>query len=175
MAPTSVDGSRIDLRNTITFAATKPTAMPSLFEQQTANEILQRINNLQPNSQRQWGKMSAAQMMAHVNFVLQLATGDKTEKPTFMMKLMGPMIKKVIMSPKPFKQSLPTGPNFVMKEEKDFSMEKQSLINTYNKFIQGGTATAEGKKHPIMGKLTAEEWGYSQWKHFDHHLKQFGV
>ena len=25
------------------------------------------------------------------------------------------------------------------------------------------------------GKMTAYEWGFSQWKHFDHHLNQFGV
>ncbi len=149
--------------------------MPSLFEQHTANDILQRIVKLQPDSARQWGKMSAAQMMAHVRYVLELATGDKTEKPTFMMKLMGPMIKKVIMGDKPFKQGLPTGPNFIMKEEKDFETEKSQLINTYHRFIENGTAAAEGRKHPIMGKLSAQEWGFSQWKHFDHHLKQFGV
>jgi len=149
--------------------------MPSLFEQQTANEVLQRINNLQPNSPKQWGKMNVSQMMAHVNHVLKIGIGDITPKPTFMMKIMGPMIKRVVMSEKPFKQGLPTGPNFEMKEQKDFNIEKENLLNTYRRFVDAGEAAADGRTHPIFGKLTANEWGFSQWKHFDHHLKQFGV
>lgn len=27
----------------------------------------------------------------------------------------------------------------------------------------------------FFGNLTPEEWAIVQWKHFDHHLRQFGV
>ena len=29
--------------------------------------------------------------------------------------------------------------------------------------------------NPVFGKLTADEWASLQWKHIDHHLKQFGL
>jgi hypothetical protein len=29
--------------------------------------------------------------------------------------------------------------------------------------------------HPMFGKMTADQWGRSMWKHLDHHLRQFGV
>jgi hypothetical protein len=39
--------------------------MRSLFEKESAEELLSRIDKLQPAIQRQWGKMDVAQMMAH--------------------------------------------------------------------------------------------------------------
>jgi hypothetical protein len=29
--------------------------------------------------------------------------------------------------------------------------------------------------HPAFGALARTEWGVLTWKHFDHHLRQFGV
>src|ERR1700690_1468090 len=39
--------------------------MKTLFEQEGAQEVIARIDSLQPTSTRQWGKMDVAQMMAH--------------------------------------------------------------------------------------------------------------
>ena len=36
-----------------------------LVEQETADEVVSRIDKLQPESQRLWGRMDVAQMMAH--------------------------------------------------------------------------------------------------------------
>src|SRR5437899_2347101 len=36
--------------------------MKNLFEKETTNEIVGRIDQLQPSTQRQWGKMEVAQM-----------------------------------------------------------------------------------------------------------------
>ena len=29
--------------------------------------------------------------------------------------------------------------------------------------------------HPIFGAFTHQQWGQLQYKHLDHHLRQFGV
>lgn len=150
--------------------------MPSLFEPQTGIETLERIKKLQPNSQRQWGKMNVAQMMAHVRELLLIATGEKNVKPSLIGKIMAPFIKPIIMSNKPFRKNLPTGPDFVTGNvDKDFTIEKELLINTYTRLLQNGEQGVEGRVHPLFGKLSSYEWGFSQWKHLDHHLKQFSV
>lgn len=147
--------------------------MQSLFDKTTAGEIEERLQKIHPESQRLWGKMTVSQMLAHVNAILEIATGDKVEKAGLMQKLMGPLIKKVVLNEKPFKHGLPTGSSFIIKDERDFFHEKENLLATYRRFIKEGTSAAEGRVHPIFGKLTAHEWGQSQWKHFDHHLRQF--
>jgi hypothetical protein len=39
--------------------------MKSLFETAAVNEITDRVENLRPDSERRWGKMNVAQMLAH--------------------------------------------------------------------------------------------------------------
>ncbi|MFY7963475.1 MAG: DUF1569 domain-containing protein [Chitinophagaceae bacterium] len=149
--------------------------MPSLFEPQTAQEIIERINKLQATSQRCWGKMSVAQMLEHCNHALGTATGDVTVNVPFLFKFIGPLIKKTVMEAKPYKQSLPTAKEFIITNEKDFEKEKASVLARINKLLSNGESKVDGLKHPVFGKMTAYEWGFSQWKHFDHHLRQFGV
>jgi Protein of unknown function (DUF1569) len=149
--------------------------MPSLFEPQTAQEIITRINTLKPTNQRLWGKMNVAQMLFHCNQALGTATGDVNIKPPFIFKIIGSMIKKKVMEEKPYKQSLPTAKEFIIVDEKEFEKERYAVLDRINKFITNGQQKVDGLRHPAFGKLTAYEWGFSQWKHFDHHLKQFGV
>ena len=45
-------------------------ALPDIFTKDETDKIIQRINNLSPASQPNWGKMSVAQMLAHCNVTL---------------------------------------------------------------------------------------------------------
>ncbi len=149
--------------------------MPSLFEPNVSEEIISRIEKLTPYSKAIWGKMNVAQMLHHSNIALGTATGDVQLKPPFFLKLMQPIIKKMMMSKKPYKPSLPTAKEFIITTEKEFEEEKKLLLNRLQSFIEKGEKECDGRIHPAFGKLSSYEWGYSQWKHFDHHLKQFGV
>ena len=149
--------------------------MPSLFEPQVSNEIISRINQLKASSQAKWGKMNVAQMLHHCNLALQTATGEITIKTPFFFKLMQPLIKKIVMSDKPYKPGLPTAKEFINTDTKEFENEKNNLLSRLEKFIQNGEAECDGRKHPAFGKLSSYEWGFSQWKHFNHHLQQFGA
>ena len=61
--------------------------MPSLFEQYAAQEIINRINNLKPTTQRKWGKMNVSQMLSHCNEALGTATGETATKTPFFLSL----------------------------------------------------------------------------------------
>ncbi len=49
--------------------------MNNLFQSKALEEIYDRIDQLSPSSQRNWGKMNVAQMMAHCSKALQMAVG----------------------------------------------------------------------------------------------------
>jgi hypothetical protein len=85
------------------------------------------------------------------------------------------MAKKQLLADKPFKQNLPTAPQFMVKDYGVFESEKQKLTAMINKFQQGGPGKLSQDPHPFFGKLTVDEWDQLQWKHLDHHLRQFGV
>ena len=143
-----------------------------LFDNAVKQEIIDRINKLTPATQRQWGKMDVAQMLAHCQMPLGVATGKHRLKGSFFLKLIGPLFKSLLYNDKPFKKNLGTDKSFKMTSPKDFEKEKAGLIEMINTF-SADTMTEE--PHPIFGKMTKEEWSKGTWKHLDHHLQQFGV
>jgi hypothetical protein len=143
-----------------------------LFDNAVKQEIIDRINKLTPTTQRQWGKMDVAQMLAHCQMPLGVATGKHRLKGSFFLKLIGPLFKSLLYNDKPFKKNLGTDKSFKMTSPKDFEKEKAGLIEMINAF-SADTMTEE--PHPIFGKMTKEEWSKGTWKHLDHHLQQFGV
>lgn len=145
----------------------------NLFDPAVKQEIIDRINKLTPQSQRQWGKMDVAQMLAHVQVPMDVALGNTTVKGNWLMKLILPLFKKKLYDNSPWKQGLPTDKTFVMTgKEKDLVAEKRSLLEKLGRFTE---ANMINEKHPVFGKLTKEQWSKATWKHLDHHLKQFGV
>lgn len=144
----------------------------NLFETATKQEIIERINRLSPQTPALWGKMNAAQMLAHCQMPLGVATGKHVLKGNFFIKLLAPLFKKQLYNDKPFSHDLPTDKTFKITVPKDFETEKQNLVHMINAFSE---TTLSGQPHPFFGKLTNEEWSKGTWKHLDHHLQQFGV
>jgi hypothetical protein len=50
--------------------------MKNLFQREAVDEVISRIDTLQPATQRLWGKMDVAQMMAHCCAALDVASGQ---------------------------------------------------------------------------------------------------
>lgn len=149
--------------------------MKNLFHPGVKDEILERIKSLNNTHTPIWGKMNVAQMQAHCIRPLALAMGEAEAKPaSFIMSLMGKLVKQTVVSEKPFKQGLPTDPTFItIASEFDFDDTQKQLIAAIKRFVEKQDIVPDFK-HPFFGKLTKDEWGRSQYKHLDHHLRQFG-
>ncbi|HUR65974.1 MAG TPA: DUF1569 domain-containing protein [Chitinophagaceae bacterium] len=145
----------------------------NLFDNAVKQDIIVRINQLTPSTERKWGKMNVSQMLAHVQLPIGIAYGTHNPKGSFLLRMIGPLFKSKLWDKKPYKQGLPTDPTFIMTgSERNFEKEKAILIDLVNRFDE---STVVGEKHPIFGKLSKENWSKATWKHLDHHLNQFGV
>lgn len=144
----------------------------NLFDSAVKEELIARINNLQTNSQHQWGKMDVAQMLTHVQQPLKVAYGELNPKGNFIIRALSVFFKSNLYNDKPFARNLPTDKTFKIADTRNFLDEKEKLIQLVNKFSPEKLTT---QPHPVFGKLTQEQWSKSQWKHLDHHLQQFGV
>jgi Protein of unknown function (DUF1569) len=150
--------------------------MDTLFDPAARDRILARVESLRPDAPRAWGKMGPAQMLAHCALGMEAATGDAVLHSPFMAKLIGPLFKSWMLGPKPFSKDSPTHPMLVMdKAACDFAREKARLVASVRKFHDRGPASAAKYRHAFVQKLTGDEWGVLQWKHLDHHLRQFGA
>jgi hypothetical protein len=150
--------------------------MKNVFTQQDTAELIQRIERLRPDSNRLWGKMSVAQMLAHCNVTYEMVYEDKHPRPNAFMKiLLKLLVKNYVVNEKPYKQNAHTASQFMVSDDKDFEAEKSRLINFVQKTQQLGEAHFEGKDSHSFGPLTSQQWNNMFYKHLNHHLTQFGV
>lgn len=151
--------------------------MNNLFNQSDVSEVLGRIEKLTPNNPRQWGKMNVTQMLAHCNVSMETAMGKSFIKRVFIGRIIGTLMKSKILSEKPFGKNSPTDKTYIYtgKHDLNFDEEKVKFKQSVQQFFEGGVAKCTHHPHPFFGQFTPAEWAVFQWKHLDHHLRQFGV
>ena len=147
--------------------------MENIFDKAVFESIMQRIENLSGSSKPEWGKMDVGQMMHHcqgpLNIILQ--KHDYGLKPNWLVNL---FIKKSLYSDKPYRKNLPTIKAF--KETKSWNFEdERNKLQSLLEELGSQLDRSDWDPHPSFGKLTREQWGKMQFKHLDHHLRQFGV
>ncbi len=150
-------------------------AMESLFDGQGRAAMLARVERLQADAARRWGKMDAAQMLAHAQVGLRVAQGDLRLKRALIGVLFGGLARRSLLKPAPFGKNLPTAAEFRVTDARDFAREKAALLALARRFGENGSAGLTREPHPFFGRLTPEQWDRLQWKHLDHHLRQFGA
>lgn len=149
--------------------------MKNLFQPEAVDELVSRIDTLQPASPRQWGKMDVAQMMAHCSAALDMASGRMSRPLIFIGRLIGPFVKPIYTNEKPFSKNSPTDEKLMIADQRDFARERDQLKLKIRHFHQGGEAQCTQHPHPFFGALTPQQWSRGMYKHLDHHLRQFGV
>jgi Protein of unknown function (DUF1569) len=151
-------------------------ALPNIFEKNVSDEIVQRINRLNNNTPANWGKMNAAQMLAHCAVTYEMVYDNIHAKPNAFVKfLLKLMVKNNVVNEVPYKQNSGTAPQFLIKDNKDFNKEKSRLVEYINKTQALGEVHFSNKESHSFGVLSKAEWNNMFYKHLDHHLSQFGV
>ena len=149
--------------------------MQSLFDSETHISIIERMHKLTPNTQKQWGKMQVAQMLAHCKEAFKVPLSEKPMPRIFLGLLIAWIFKSKLYNDQPWKKNLPTAPDFIIRDERDFTKEKQELMGLVDEFYKKGPDRVGKYPHPMFGAFTPDQWGRSMYKHLDHHLQQFGV
>lgn len=147
----------------------------NLFEKETAQELLNRLSKLTPETQRLWGKMHVDQMLAHLAETLEVSLGHKHVKRGFLSYWLGPLVKTVFLNPKPLAKSAPTSKEFIIADTRNFEKERQRVTVLLEEFQTKGPSGVTKEAHVFFGHLTPEQWARGMYKHTDHHLRQFGV
>jgi hypothetical protein len=145
------------------------------FLQTTYLELLSQIDE---STKPLFGKMNAHQMIEHMGYSFQQASGliqqdalndeETTEK-----------MYRFMMSDKPFRENtpnpyLPDEP--LATQTKNISEALNSLRKDISKFVDTYSNETELRHlNPFFGNLNFEEWTHLLHKHAWHHLKQFGI
>ncbi|MGA9212409.1 DUF1569 domain-containing protein [Kaistella sp.] len=151
--------------------------MENVFDAKEAQNYIDRINNLTPETQRNWGTMSVDQMLAHCNVTYEMIYEPQKHKaPGGIAKfILKSFVKSKVVGEKSYPKNSPTAPQFKINGEQDFEEEKKRLIGFIQKTQQLGREAFDGKMSHSFGKLSFQEWNNMLAKHLNHHLAQFGV
>ncbi len=145
----------------------------TLFDKATQQELQDRLLQLSAGNRPLWGKMNAAQMLAHCTASIQVPLGELKATPS-PLRFIGRMLKGMATSDKPMGRNYPTAPEFVISDHRIFDAEKQRFQEVFMKFAQGPSSIT-CFEHSFFGKLSSDQWGCLMYKHVDHHLRQFGA
>ena len=150
--------------------------MKNLFEATRVDEVKRRIAGLRPDSERQWGKMNAAQAVAHCTAGFEVALGERVPPRMLIGRIIGGMVKpKVLGNDEPLRRNSRTLQGLVVNDDRNLEAERERLCGMIDRFAAAGPTGCSTYPHSFFGRMTPEEWATLMYKHLDHHLRQFGV
>ena len=148
--------------------------MRTLRVAELRDSLLTRIDRLRPDAQPRWGRQTVAEMICHLADQLRMALGDIPTRPIptpllftpfkqFGIYIM-PWPKGRVRSPREARTTRPAG----WKED---CAALRSLLERFA--VQD--FTRRWPPHPYFGRMSGRHWLWVTRRHFDHHLRQFGV
>ena len=113
--------------------------MKNLFEAATADEVKARTGRLRPDSERQWGKMNAAQAVAHCAASMEMAVGDWLPQRMLVGRVIGGFMRPMLLrNDDPMRRNSPTMPGLVVSDERQLETERARLCALIDRFAAGG-------------------------------------
>ena len=135
--------------------------------------VRKRVERLTPEMKPTWGKMSVDQMLHHCNLVLAESLGEyKAERS--IKGFPRSWVRWMILNG-PWGKGAPTRPDMhvPMGQRYDFAQEKGRMLSMLDRVLARSMDTEwpESANFPMTGR----HWSQLNFRHLNHHLKQFGV
>ena len=131
---------------------------------------------LLPDSPRQWGTMTAHQMVCHLSDSFLTVLGERTasSKETLLSRT---VVKYIALHTKlTWPHGVPTMPEVDQKiggtRPVEFERDRQQVLDLLQRFVRSDTRYG---RHPGFGAMSRDEWLLWGYGHVDHHLRQFGA
>jgi len=147
--------------------------MKNIFDEAVKDEILNRLDNLKVDSNRNWGKMTITQMLTRCTRAMKIANGETKLKRAFIGRIIGPFVKSLYYNDKPYPKNVKMGIDPFVPDKSLFEKERNQLQQIIKAFSEEGESKCTTHPHPFFGHFTPEQWGIAVYKHLDHHLRQF--
>ncbi len=134
-----------------------------------------RIQRLGPDASPKWGRMTAPQMVCHLNDSFRVGMGEKYASPAsnFLQRTLLKWI--ALRAPVKWPPGVPTRPEIELGRggtpPAEWESDRAQLLSLMDAFAERKTFGV----HPTFGKMSESDWLTWGYRHVDHHLRQFGV
>jgi hypothetical protein len=118
--------------------------------------------------------MNAPKMLAHLSDQMRHALGDARAAPQ-RGPLRLPIVKHVVMYWLPWPKGRIKGPpEAFLTQPTTWERDLATLLGLVDRLVSDDER-ATWPDHPIFGSMSRQSWARFSHRHFDHHLRQFGV
>jgi hypothetical protein len=148
--------------------------MPTIWDPSTRQHFQDRIDRLAPSAQPQWGKLSVAGMVAHLNDSFRMATDELPVKSRWF-PFRYPPLREFVVYVLPVPKSAPTAPELIARCGQAVLDPERQAFHEWMERLGHITSDSQLVPHPAFGNLSHKAYGVLMAKHSDHHLRQFGV
>lgn len=137
-------------------------------------ELFERLARLDSGQRARWGRLTAPRMVVHLCDQMRMPFNDKPSG-----RIPGAphnaLLKQLALYVLPWpKAGIEGPPEAFVTEPGDWSDDLARLQKLVDQFVNAPW-NRPWPDHPNWGALSRREWGYFCYRHFDHHLRQFGV
>ncbi|MEX2270108.1 MAG: hypothetical protein WD690_01465 [Vicinamibacterales bacterium] len=147
----------------------------SLRDPIARRSILERLARLTPDHPRKWGRMEPSQLLPHLASALRTAVGDQQIDAITHRRKGGNVFRYLAIHCLPWpKGRIQAPPGAFSTPSLGWERDREVLVELIERF---GTAPPEtlGPAHSMLGPMRPHDWDVLQYRHLDHHLRQFGV
>lgn len=148
--------------------------MRSLLTPADRAALLRRFHELRPDAPPRWGRMTAPRMLAHLSDQMRHTLGDARVAPR-RGPLRLPLVRQLVMYWLPWPHGRVQGPPEAFRTQPtEWAADLTAFLALVDRFVAAETRV-EWPDHAFFGPMTRRSWGYFCHRHFDYHLRQFGV
>lgn len=152
--------------------------MKTLARPEDKADVLRRLKTVRPDSARQFGRMSAPQMVCHLSDSFLAVMGRKPVSPA-SNPLTRTVVKWIALyAPIRWRPGYRTRPEIDQGIGGTKPAEFARDVADLEALVEEVTArprTFDWHPHPIFGAMSHSDWLRWAYLHMDHHLRQFGA
>ena len=138
------------------------------------DEVFGRLRGLDLQRPARWGRLTAPRMLAHLCDQMRMSLRDRPCAP-IPGPARYPFFRELFLYVLPWPKGKITGPPEAFETDPaGWSQDLATLEELVEHFIALGPERV-WPDHPHFGRMTRRAWGCFCYRHFDHHLRQFGA
>lgn len=146
------------------------------LDRKYAAALGERLSRLPADAKPRWGRMNRSQLLGHLTATVRYSMGALPPLPSRANWKSRWIFRPLILYGL---ASIPRNVRLPGRQGADAALPEgdlESLRRALDEYLDRRDAGAlPAVMHPFFGKLSARAWARFHLRHFEHHLKQFGV